>query len=122
MTVPESLKERGQKIWEAYSADDLPAASRAMVHELCRMADALDRLDALLGGRAAEWIKVLEEYGDGEVTLEVNGVLGERRQHALAFTTMLREIRMAGIEQNAIKVNPTEGRAGLILSLVQDVG
>lgn len=121
MSAPEYLKERGRQIWDAYSADELPAGNRAMVHELCRLADALDKLDAILGARRTEWIKVLDEFGDGQVTLEVNALLGERRQHALAFTTVMRELRTAGIEQSAGERKlETDGRSGLILKLVQD--
>lgn len=121
MSAPEYLKERGRAIWEAYDADGLAAANKAMVHELCRMADALDKLDAILGARASEWVVIAEDI-QGELTLEVNAVLNERRQHALAFTTMLREIRAAGIEQAAKDSKPktkTSTRGNLI-QILQD--
>lgn len=122
MSAPDFLRERGRAIWDSYSADGLPAGNRAMVLELCRMADALDRLDAILLGRESEWIKVTEGLGEGDITLEVNAVLGERRQYALAFTTMLRELRMAGVKQTDAqpKEAATQGRSGLILTLVQN--
>lgn len=121
MSAPEYLKERGRAIWEAYDADALAAANKAMVHELCRMADALDKLDAILGARADEWVVIAEDL-QGEVTLEVNAVLNERRQHALAFTTMLREIRAAGIEQAARdpKAKPKTNTRGNLLELLQN--
>lgn len=122
MSAPKYLKERGQAIWDAYEADDLPQGSKAMVHELCRLADALDKLDMLLAVNKDVWAKILEGI-DGEVTLEVNGLLGERRQHALAFTTLYRELRTAGIkESSGEEKDEMKGRGGLILSLVQDAG
>lgn len=121
MTTPRYLKERGRSIWEAYQADSLPAGSQAMVHELCRLADALDKLDAILGARATEWAKIVEGV-DGEVTLEVNGILGERRQHALALTSLYKELRTAGIKEKSEFDQKSEGRGGLILSLVNNAG
>jgi hypothetical protein len=116
------LKERGKAIWAAYGADELPEGSKAMVHELCRLADSLDKLDMILGARATEWAKIVDGI-EGEVTLEVNGLLGERRQHALAFKVLYNELRAAGIkEATGNEAKETEGRGGLILSLVQDVG
>jgi hypothetical protein len=116
--TPRYLKERGQAIWAAYNADDLPSGSQAMVHELCRLADSLDKLDAILGARATEWAKIVDGV-DGEVTLEVNGLLGERRQHALAFTSLYKELRTAGIKEQTGE-SESDGRGGLILSLVNN--
>lgn len=123
MTIPENarfLKERGKAIWAAFEADDLPAGTQAMVHELARLADALDKLDAILAGRRTEWIKLID-FGDGELTLEVNGILGERRQNALAFTTMYRELRSAGVKET-MGEKTNQGDGNLILRLVRDAG
>lgn len=122
MSAPRFLKERGQAIWAAYSADDLPEGTKAMVHELCRLADTLDKLDMILGARASEWAKIVDGV-DGEVTLEVNGLIGERRQNALAFKVLYAELRSAGAKEvTGNEKGESEGRGGLILSLVQDVG
>ena len=115
------LKDRGKSIWAAYGADDLPEGSKAMVLEFCRLADALDRLDTILAARATEWAKIVDGI-EGEVTLEVNGLLGERRQHALAFKVLYAELRSAGIKEDAGSTETAGGREGLILSLVQNVG
>lgn len=121
MTAPDGLQTRGKLIWDAYGAGELPASSQAMVHELCRLADALDRFDGILTGARAEWVKVVD-VGDGEVTLEINNVLGERRQYALAFKVLYAELRAAGVKENTEAKPQTEGREGLILSLVQSAG
>ena len=116
------LKERGKAIWAAYGADDLPEGSKAMVLEFCRLADALDKLDLILGANKTEWAKIVVD-DLGEVTLEVNALMGERRQHALAFKVLYAEMRAAGLkETGGNEKSETEGRGGLILSLVQDVG
>jgi hypothetical protein len=97
MDEPMYLKTRGLAIWRSYQAGSLPAGEQALIHELARLADALDKLDMILGARASDWAKiVIDEVG--EVTLEVNGLLGERRQHAIAFKTLFAEIRAAGIK------------------------
>jgi hypothetical protein len=121
MSAPRYLKERGQAIWETYEADRLPEGSKAMVHEFARLADALDKLDMILGARATEWAKIVDGI-EGEVTLEVNGLLGERRQHALAFKVLYNELRAAGIKERSGEESEEKGRGGLILSLVQDAG
>lgn len=107
------LRERGKEIWAAFSADALPAGSRALVHEACRLADTLDRLDAILGGRQKEWIKV-EVDALGEVTLVVDALLGERRQQALAFKMVMQEIRTAGIQETGTQEKKPEGRTGIV--------
>ncbi len=117
---PRYLKERGKAIWRSYGAGSLPAGPQALVHEYARLADALDKLDTILGARATDWARiVLDEIG--EVTLEVNGLLGERRQHAMALRTLHAEIRAAGIQPIDQKKDrdETEGRGGIVLSLIQ---
>lgn len=94
MEAPTYLKDRGRSIWEAYDTDAMSAVDRALIHELARLADALDKLDMILGARASDWAKIIIDEV-GEVTLEVNGLLGERRQHAIAFKTLYAEVRAA---------------------------
>ncbi len=116
----EFLRERGRAIYDAYEADSLPEGTRAMVVEFARLAEALDKLDMILRANKTEWAKILLDEMSGEVTLEVNGLLGERRQHALAFKTLYNELRAAGVkETGGSEKKQDEGRGGLILSLVQ---
>jgi len=107
------LRERGKEIWAAFGADALSAGSRALVHEACRLADTLDRLDAILGGRQKEWCKV--ELNDlGEITLSVDPLLSERRQQALAFKMIMQEIRTAGIQETGGQQVKPDGRVGIV--------
>lgn len=123
MSAPQYLKDRGKAIWDAYDADSLPEGTKAMVHEFCRLADALDKLDMLLAVNKDTWAKIVEDVA-GEVTLEVNGLLGERRQHALAFKVLYAELRSAGVKETGGEAEKVDGRVGLIakLALVRDVG
>lgn len=98
MSAPIYLRARGRAIWDAYDADKLQAGSRALIHELGRLADALDKLDMILGGHEREWAKIVQD-DLGEITLEVDALLSERRQHAVAFKTLYAEIRTAGLRE-----------------------
>ncbi len=96
------LGERGKAIWDAYGADKLPAGAQALIHELARVADTLDRLAVLAAGDVDTWATLQFEDG-GEVSLEINNVIAERRQQQLAFARLLGEIRQSGIKQTKPK-------------------
>lgn len=98
--TPDGLGVRGKAIWLAYAAGSRPAGERALVHELARCADTLDRLDALAAGRAEAWASLAFD-GMGEITLTVDKVLDERRTHQIAFKTLIGEVRQAGIKAAA---------------------
>lgn len=91
------LGETGKLIWAAYGADKLDAGSQALVRELARCADTLDRLDGLAIGRHDSWV-VLAFDDLGEITLTVDKVLDQRRNHQLALKTLFAEVRQAGIK------------------------
>lgn len=98
MGAPSELGERGRDIWSSFGADALHAGHRALVHELARCADTLDRLDALAMGRRDEWASLV--FDDmGQVHLSVDKLLDERRNHQLAFKTLIAEIRQAGLKE-----------------------
>lgn len=123
MSTPADLKQRGREIWAAFNASSLPAGNRALVHEACRLADTLDKLDAILSQRADEWARiVVDDMGD--VTLVVDSLLGERRQQALALKQLMGEIRTAGLKQTGgrpVEQEP-EGRGGLIIDITSRLG
>lgn len=116
MSTPADLEERGRSIWVAFEADKLPAGNRALIHEIARSADALDRLDALLVGRRDAWATIV--FSDmGDVTLTVDGVLAERRQQQTNLKNLLMEARQAGLKQTNVDApkDEKESRAGVIL-------
>lgn len=95
------LGERGSALWEAYGADKLPAGTRALVEEACRMADTLDGLARLAAGDVDAWAKLKTE--DGDITLEISSLVAERRQQQLAFKQIMAELRQQGLKQGTGK-------------------
>lgn len=112
------LRERGKAIWASFGASSLPAGQQALVHEACRLADGLDNLDAILGSRQKEWAKIETDDG-GEVTLVVDGLLSERRQHVIAFSQVMERIRAAGLKEGTPKTTGKgEGREARVFDLI----
>jgi len=91
------LGKHGQAIWDSYGAAKLDAGSQALIRELARCADTLDRLNDLVSGRQEVWASLV--FDDmGEVHLSVDKLLDERRNHQLALKALHTEVRMAGIK------------------------
>lgn len=86
------LRARGRRMWEQLVSDGDPVEVVALVEEICRTADRLDRLDAIVNGRDRAWL-TLEVDDVGEVTVVVDKVLGESRQQQMAFKGLLSELR-----------------------------
>jgi hypothetical protein len=62
-----------------------------LLEEACRVADRLDRLDALLVGDLDVWAR-LDHRRDGTTEVVVDGALSEARQQALALRQLLASI------------------------------
>jgi hypothetical protein len=90
------LGDTGKAIWAVFAGDQLDPGSAALVRELARCADTLDRLDDLVTGRRESWITIT--FDDmGEVHLGIDKLLDTRRSHQLAFKQLTAEVRSAGI-------------------------
>lgn len=79
---PEGLQERGEAVWRAVmTAFELQAHETALLVEICRTVDLLDRLQALVldQGEVLPW-------GDG---VRANPALVELRQHRLVLSRMI---------------------------------
>lgn len=98
-------------MWDQLVGDDDPVEVVALVEEICRTADRLDRLDAIVNGRDRAWL-TLEVDDVGEVTVVVDKVLGEARQQQMAFKGLLAELRaMRGTSaKNAGRGKPAPNR------------
>jgi hypothetical protein len=94
--MSDDLSGTGRAIWEAYGADKLPAPDQALVRELARCADTLDRLDRLVVGKEDVWV-VMTFDDMGEVHVSVDKILDQRRNHQLAFKQLVAEVRAAKI-------------------------
>jgi len=96
------LSKTGQAIWDAYDGDRLDPGAAALVRELARCADTLDRLDDLVIGRRESWLMIT--FDDmGEVHLQIDKVLDLRRNHQLTFKQLTAEVRSAGLRPVEVK-------------------
>lgn len=84
---------RGALLWQELTAAGRTAdpAARVLAEEACRLADRLERLDAILRGERHEWLRV--DSADGVPVLVVDKALSEARQQAIALKTILAELR-----------------------------
>lgn len=94
-----ALGARGRRLWDALLEEaDYGPRQVALIEEACRLTDRLDTLDDSLRNRTP-WLELFEdEDRDGEVTLVIDKLLSEARQHALALKQILSEIRQGGAE------------------------
>lgn len=91
------LGKHGQAIWDAFGAAQLDAGSQALVRELARCADTLDRLDDLVSGRQDRWaLLVFDDMG--EIHLSIDKAMDEQRKTQTVFKTLFGELRQAGIK------------------------
>ena len=88
------LGSRGRQLWQDLDGEHAGPSERLLIEEACRLADRLDRLDAILRGDEHEWMRV--RVGDGdEVTVVVDRALSEARQQQVALARLLGELRQA---------------------------
>lgn len=94
---PAFLKYRGRKLWDDVTGEfDLNPAALAVLAEACRMADRLERFSAALASHSALWFELAEaevnDSGDLQAQVVVNGMVGEARQMQAAVATALSKI------------------------------
>jgi hypothetical protein len=81
---------RGSRLWAAYCERVDGEAGIALLEEVCRTADRLDRLDAVLTGEVSTWLNLSETLPDsGEFRVYVDSALSEARQQGQAFSRLL---------------------------------
>lgn len=101
----ETFGDSGSLIWIAFDGDRLDAGAQALVRELARCADTLDKLDGLVAGRKEEWATLV--FDDmGEIHLVVDKLLEVRRNHQLTLKALHAEVRAAGLRP---KADPEQG-------------
>ena len=88
-----------------------------LLEEACRMADRLDRLDAILDGRA-DWLGFEVNDDGSEITVTVDKVLAESRQLQTALKGVVAELRAAKPKASAPPAKKEEGGIGELISLV----
>jgi hypothetical protein len=97
-TPPAAAKQsergpRGAQLWQDMADAGLGPLHRVLLEEACRIADRLDRLDAIIEGRA-DWLR--QDFGkEQEVQVSVDNILAESRQQATALRGLIAELRAA---------------------------
>lgn len=88
------LRARGQQLWRDLTAAGEPSPlERVVIEEACRLADRLDRFDAIVNGRDRAWL-TLELGEDGvDVTVVVDKALSEARQQQAVLKQLVAELR-----------------------------
>jgi hypothetical protein len=91
--VQATFGPRGQALWDAL-APGMSVARRVLLDEACRLADRLDRLDAIASCDAATWVTIRAREGAPSELL-VNSALSEARMTATALRQILTELAPA---------------------------
>ena len=92
-----SFGARAQRLWDSLTGDrDADAAWLVLAEEACRIADRLDRLEALLSGDGREWARIeWESRGDRrEIRLVFDDALAEARQQANALRQIVTTLKV----------------------------
>lgn len=103
--APRFLRERGRALWDDVTSQFiLSPGARVSLAEACRIADRLERFTAMLSSRSALWVELSEDDQDRAarnaedgVPLVVNGVIGEARQLANQFQTIMRQLGLTDV-------------------------
>jgi hypothetical protein len=106
MPRPPQLGARGRRLWREVCAEGtMRPTELVLLEEACRLADRLDRLDRILRGDDAEWMRV-RPVDDGQVYVVVlDKALAEARQQAATVKQILAELRASRA------ATPVRGRA-----------
>lgn len=95
LRVQERFGTRGAALWAAMEPEKLAPTHRVLLEEACRIADRLDRLDAMLAGRE-DWVRLQARNDEAtEVTVIVDNLLAESRQQATTLRGLVAEVRAA---------------------------
>lgn len=105
LAAPRFLRERGRALWdEVTSQFVLSAGARVSLAEACRIADRLERMSGMLSSRSTLWIELSEDDQDQAtrlaqegVPLVVNNIIGEARQLANQFQSIMRQLGLTDV-------------------------
>lgn len=100
IATPAGLGTRGRRLWRDVVAEGEPGpAAQVLLEEACRIADRLDRLDAVLSGDRDAWMRFHVSDDGAEVTVVVDKPLSEARQQAVALRQLVAELRQGTAEK-----------------------
>lgn len=110
----ETFEQGGRDLFAGLHDDRDPADVQALVVELCRVKDRLDRLHRMASRDDREWGRLLPRDGrEGEFVLEVGGVLREQRQTEVVFKQIMAEISRRRSEYDDGSLDDAGGLADL---------
>jgi len=100
--APSGLKVKGERLWrELHALHELDPVQTVLLEEACRIADRLDRLDLLVGGRATAWARLLPTDDDRVMELTIDGAVAEARQQATVLKQLLAALRLPDVASGA---------------------
>jgi hypothetical protein len=102
--------QRGQRLWDELNTGRGPAEI-VLIEEACRLADRLDRLDAVLAGDQLTWMTLRATADDGEVAIVVDNALSQARMHATTLRGIVTELRQSA----GSAANPAAGQGASFL-------
>jgi hypothetical protein len=107
---PVGLGPRGRTLWAEFAATrDLSGGMRLLLEEACRIADRLDKLDALLRGDAATWAYLVNDFtADHALRIELDVALGEARHQAGTLRMLIADLGHAEV---VVELQPARGGA-----------
>ena len=87
--MPDTLGPRGKGLYEAYSARVDGPRGLVLLVEAARIADRLDKLDALLTGDADVWCRLVHNTRTEDYELKIDSALTEARQQAAVLRQLI---------------------------------
>jgi len=97
--APSGLADRGVRLWADSIAarEDWSPGDRLLLEEACRLADRLDRLDALLSGDLKAWASIEWPFEDAPAALVISSVMIEARQSAAELRQMVKQLAIPAV-------------------------
>lgn len=93
--VPPGLGVKGTRLWrELHKDNEFNPADAVLVEEACRIADRLDKLNALLIGEEDAWLRLRVNDDGTEVTVRIDDALSEARQQANVLKQICAALRL----------------------------
>lgn len=96
-TGPESpnLGPRGGRLWdELHEARAFNPAELLILEEVCRIADRLDRFDAVLSGDADTWMRLVHRTRTEDYEIHIDEAAAEARQLAATFERLVASLKL----------------------------
>jgi hypothetical protein len=95
--LPADLDDRGAQLWRDMGGSwEQDPGARVLLHEACRLADRMEKLDRVLRGDVDTWLSFeLPRDGseDEPLRLKVDSALGEARLHVTTLRQVLAQLR-----------------------------